>query len=174
MFFQPILILISLMNKLYVCIGIFLSLAASRFIPHPPNFTSLIALSFYVPALLGIVYLPIVILSFAITDIFLGFHNTMFFTWGSVIIISYLANFFSKSILNRFTGAIVGAIIFYLISNFGVWVSGMYENNLSGLLTSYVMAVPFFGYTLISTIIFSFIIEICYHLIKVLKLRSSR
>ena len=106
------------MNKLYVCIGIFLSLAASRFIPHPPNFTSLIALSFYVPALIGIVYMPIVILSFAITDIFLGFHDTMFFTWGSVIIISYLANFFSKSILNRFTGAIVGAIIFVLIGAF--------------------------------------------------------
>ena len=39
-------------------IGIFLLLAASRFIPHPPNFTSLLALSFYVPALLGIRYLP--------------------------------------------------------------------------------------------------------------------
>ena len=32
-----------------IFIGIFTSLAASRFIPHPPNFTSLLALSFYVP-----------------------------------------------------------------------------------------------------------------------------
>ena len=49
------------MNYLKVSTGIFLALAASRFIPHPPNFTSLLALSFYVPALLGIRYLPALI-----------------------------------------------------------------------------------------------------------------
>ena len=57
------------MNYLKVSTGIFLVLAASRFIPHPPNFTSLLALSFYVPALLGIRYLPALIISFVITDI---------------------------------------------------------------------------------------------------------
>ena len=35
-------------------LGIFLALAVSRFVPHPPNFTSLIALSFYIPVLFGI------------------------------------------------------------------------------------------------------------------------
>ena len=64
-----------LMNYLKITIGIFLVLAASRFVPHPPNFTSLIALSFYVPAILGLRYLPVVIISFAITDIYFGFHN---------------------------------------------------------------------------------------------------
>ena len=66
------------MHYLKISIGIFLALAASRFIPHPPNFTSLLALSFYVPALLGKKYIPALILSFALTDIFLGFHNTLF------------------------------------------------------------------------------------------------
>ena len=55
------------MNYLKFTIGIFLVLAASRFIPHPPNFTSLIALSFYVPAFLGIRYIPALIFSFVIT-----------------------------------------------------------------------------------------------------------
>ena len=41
------------MNYLKITLGIFIVLAASRFIPHPPNFTSLIALSFYVPLFLG-------------------------------------------------------------------------------------------------------------------------
>ena len=50
------------------CVGIFLALAISRFVPHPPNFTSLLALSFYVPALLGIRYLPILIFCFFLTD----------------------------------------------------------------------------------------------------------
>ena len=49
------------MNYLKISVGIFLTLAASRFIPHPPNFTSLIALSFYVPVLLGLRFLPVLL-----------------------------------------------------------------------------------------------------------------
>ena len=52
------------MDYLKISIGIFVLLAVSRFIPHPPNFTNLIALSFYVPALLGINYLPVLLISF--------------------------------------------------------------------------------------------------------------
>ena len=75
------------MKYLNISIGIFIALAASRFVPHPPNFTSLIALSFYVPILFGKRYLLIVILAFAITDLYFGFHNTLLFTWFSVLII---------------------------------------------------------------------------------------
>ena len=42
------------MNYFKISLGIFIALAASRFVPHPPNFTSLLALSFYVPAILGL------------------------------------------------------------------------------------------------------------------------
>ena len=42
------------MNYFKISFGIFIALAASRFVPHPPNFTSLMALSFYIPALLGV------------------------------------------------------------------------------------------------------------------------
>ena len=51
------------MNYLKISLGIFVALAASRFIPHPPNFTSLLALSFYVPAILGIRYLPVLLIN---------------------------------------------------------------------------------------------------------------
>ena len=84
------------MNYLKISLGIFVSLAASRFITHPPNFTSLIALSFYIPALLGLRYLPILILSFIITDLFIGFHGVTLFTWGSVVIIGL----FSKNLMS--------------------------------------------------------------------------
>ena len=73
------------MNYLKISVGIFVALAASRFIPHPPNFTSLLALSFYVPAILGRKFIPVLILSFIFTDIFIGFHNSILFTWGSVL-----------------------------------------------------------------------------------------
>ena len=147
------------MNYLKISIGIFIALAASRFIPHPPNFTSLIALSFYIPAFLGFRYLPVLILSFALTDIFLGFHNVLLFTWGSVIFIAIISKYFKSSILYRILGASTGAVCFYLITNFGVWSMGSYGYSLSGLILSYTLALPFFGYTLISTLISSAIIE---------------
>ncbi len=145
---------------------ILITLAISRFIPHPPNFTSLIALGFYVPALLGITYIPIVVLSFAITDIFFGFHNTIFFTWGSVLLIGYLSRYFNETLLFRFGGVLLSALIFYLVSNFGVWITGVHGESLNNLAQTYTLALPFFGYTLISTLFFSFIIEIAYKLFK--------
>jgi hypothetical protein len=148
------------MNYLKVSTGIFLVLAASRFIPHPPNFTSLMALSFYVPALLGVRYLPALILSFLITDLFIGFHGVSLFTWGSVILIGLSAKFFLKSKLTRIMGALIGSIFFFVITNFGVWSLGSYGYTIEGLMACYVLALPFFGNTLVSTIIFSAIIEV--------------
>ena len=150
------------MNYLKVFLGIFVALAASRFIPHPPNFTSLLALAFYVPALLGIRYLPALIISFVITDLFIGFHSVMFFTWGSVVVVALISRYFLSSLSKRILGSIFGARIFFIMANFGVWSTGTYGYNINGLLQCYLLAIPFFGYTLISTFIFSAIIETVY------------
>ena len=147
------------MNYLKISFGIFAALAASRFIPHPPNFTSLLALSFYVPAVLGIRFLPALIISFFITDLIIGFHGVTLFTWGSVILIGYMSKFFTKNITRRFSGALLGAFIFYVVTKFGVWSLGGYGYNIEGLISCYILALPFFGYTLVSTILFSAIIE---------------
>ena len=151
------------MNYLKVSICIFFALAASRFIPHPPNFTTLLALSFYIPALLGARYLPILIISFAITDFFIGFHSTTFFTWGSVVFIGLLSQYFVNNLMSRMGGALIGACLFYLITNFGVWSLGGFGYTLEGLIICYTLAIPFFGYSIISTIIFSAIIELYLH-----------
>ena len=154
-------------KELKIFLGIFVVLAASRFIPHPPNFTSLIALSFYVPVFFGLRFIPLVVLSFLITDIFIGYHNTLFFTWGSVIVVGLISKYLFSSILKRLSGAFLGAVIFFLITNFGVWTNGMYGYSFQGLINSYIMGLPFFGYTLISTLVFSTIIETLYKIGKI-------
>ena len=161
------------MSYFKISFGIFLALAASRFVPHPPNFTSLLALSFYVPAFFGKKYIPALILSFALTDIFLGFHNTLFFTWGSVILIGYISSYFSHHTLKRIFGAITGVILFFIITNFGVWSSSgsLYDQNLNGLILCYTLALPFLLNSLISTIIFSLVIE---GLLKVYYIKSLK
>ena len=150
------------MYYLKTSIGIFLALAASRFIPHPPNFTSLLALSFYVPALLGVRFVPSLIIGFIVTDLIIGFHNVTLFTWGSVIFIGLISKFFVRNIKMRIFGTLLGALIFYIVTNFGVWSLGTYGYSLQGLITSYILAIPFFWGTLSSTIIYAIIIEFAY------------
>lgn len=157
------------MNYLKFSFGIFIALAASRFIPHPPNFTSLLALSFYVPALLGVRYLPVLLTSFMLTDLFIGFHGVTLFTWGSVIFIGLGSKFFIKNIYSRIAGSLLGATLFFIITNFGVWSLGSYGYTLVGLMTSYTLAIPFFAYSLISTFVFAGIIESVYRFILIKK-----
>ena len=156
------------MNYLKIAIGVLLALSASRFIPHPPNFTSLIALSFYVPAILGIKFIPALLIGFLITDLIIGFHSVTFFTWGSVIIIGLMSKFFLLNISSRLLGALLGALLFFVITNFGVWSLGGYGYSLQGLISCYILGIPFFGNTLLSTFIFSSLIEIILN-IKIIK-----
>ena len=149
------------MSYLKFTIGIFIILAASRLIPHPPNFTSLIALSFYVPLIFGKIYIPVVLLSFVITDIIIGFHGTLFFTWGSVVLIGIFSKFFISADLKfRLIGVVSACFVFFVISNFGVWLSGGYGYSFAGLLECYFLALPFFSNTLLSTVFYALLIEI--------------
>ena len=150
------------MNYFKITLGILLCLSVSRLIPHPPNFTSLIALSFYVPTLLGIRYLPALIICFIITDLIIGFHSLTLFTWGSVIIIGLISKFFNKSIYYRILGTLTGACLFFILTNFGVWMLGSYGYSFNGLISCYIFAIPFFGNTVISTIIYALLIEAVY------------
>ena len=154
------------MNHLKISLGIILVLAASRFIPHPPNFTSVLALSFYVPILFGRKYLTVLLLGFVLTDIVIGFHQLLFFTWGSVLLIGCIAKIFKNNFKLRILGNLVGAILFFLLTNFGVWLTGNYEFSYEGLKLCYVLAIPFFTNTIISTIIYGLVIEVLYSIYK--------
>ena len=154
------------MHYLKISVGIFLALAASRFIPHPPNFTSLIALSFYIPLVFGVKFIPILIFCFVVSDIFIGFHSTTFFTWGSVLIIGLVTKFFKNNIFLRLIGAVSASLIFFIFTNFGVWVLGSYGYSYEGLITCYIAAIPFYTNTLLSTLVYSAIIEIILYFYK--------
>ena len=162
------------MNYLKISLGVFVVLASSRFIPHPPNFTSLIALSFYVPVIFGIKFIPIVLLSFFITDLFIGMHSITLFTWGSVLLIGVLSRFFFKTLILRILGAISGTFIFFIFSNFGVWLLGGYTYNFEGFVECYVAALPFYGNTLISTLMYSSIIEIIHKFLPSKKIATIK
>ena len=103
----------------------------------------------------------------------LGFHSIMPFTFGSIILIGLISNYFNKSIIYRIMGALIGALIFFIITNFGVWTLGSYGYDLNGIVLCYTLALPFFAYSIISTIIFSVVIETVLKF-KFIKLKNKK
>ncbi len=76
------------------------------------------------------------------------------------------SKFFVTSVLSRLGGALFGACIFFLVTNFGVWSTGSYGYNIEGFIACYTLALPFFAYSAISTLIFSVVIETIYKFAK--------
>jgi hypothetical protein len=85
-----------------------------------------------------------------------------------------ISKFFTNSMLMRICGPLFGALIFFIISNFGVWIQGVYGYSVEGLIACYVLAIPFFQYTVISTIIFSFIIEVACRLLTIRVFKTEK
>lgn len=150
-------------------VSLILILSFSRTIPHPPNFTPLLAVGifsgFYFKKFFLSVF--IVLLSMFIGDLYLGFHNTMIFTYLALTVavgIGLLIKQFKT--FEIFFSGIFSSICFFLITNFGAWITlEMYEKNMEGLVSSYIMAIPFFHNTLISTFLYLFLIKIIFELL---------
>ena len=139
-----------------------------RIIPHAPNFTPVAAI-----ALFGAVLLPnrrlALIMPLAlimISDLFIGLHDIVIFTWGSVVIISLIGlglrigmGFFNAFKSRKSTtvlfGSLASAVAFYLVTNFGVWAAGWYPPTPQGLLQCYVAGIPFFRNFLAGTLVYS-------------------
>jgi len=131
-------------------------LTTSRLIPHEPNFTPIFSVS-----VLGFLFfenvitrVSLVLLSMFLSDIFLGFHSSMFFVYISIVLIIILSS--QKSYLIM---VLLAPIVFFIISNFGVWLnSDIYSKNINGLLECYIMAIPFLKNLFISTFFYTIII----------------
>lgn len=146
----------------FFSISLILVLVFSRLIPHPPNFTPIISVALMSGLLFKKINVSFLILLMAmlISDVFIGFYENMIFVYLSLAIITYVSYQIALKInfINLFLFSTLSALIFYFISNFGVWLQGnFYEKNLTGLFQCYIFAIPFFKNTLISTIFFTYL-----------------
>ena len=148
-------------------ISLILILAFARLIPHPPNFTPIIAVAIISSYFFKNINLSILTLLVAmlISDLFIGFYENMIFVYASLLLTTFVFHKINKKInfKNLFIYGFAGSLIFFLFSNFGVWALGnpgaydiAYEKSLSGLIQCYILAIPFFGNTFLSTVIFSY------------------
>jgi uncharacterized membrane protein len=145
---------------------LFLILAVTvRFVPHVWNFTLVGAALLYFGAHRPRKQMWIAVAALAASDIVLTrfvngfpisletFSSTLYYALA-VLIGSLLKE--NKEIPRVVGASLAGSVTFFLLSNFGTWVSyDMYPHTVSGLLTCYAMAVPFFRNTLVSDLVFS-------------------
>ena len=158
---------INILKKEIFPISLILILAFARLIPHPPNFTPVIAVALISGYFFKNINLSLLILLVAmlLSDLFIGFYENMIFVYASLLLITFVFHKISKKInfKNLFIYCFAGSLIFFIVSNFGVWILGSpgvldvaYERNLSGLVECYILAIPFFGNTFLSTLIFAY------------------
>lgn len=139
---------------LIIVAGVLLRLA-----PHEPNVAPISALALFGGAYLSKKYaliLPLIVM--IISDLFLGFHATIGWVYGSFILIGCIGLVLRKY---KHTHTIIlsslsASLLFYLITNFGVWISGnMYPHNGAGLMESYAMGLPFLKNTVLGDLFYT-------------------
>ena len=141
-----------------------------RLIPHVPNIVPIAAIVIFAGAYLDkriVPWLPLAIM--ALSDLIIGVHQTMFFTWGAFILIGFMATRLkdNRTMLNMFGGTVLAAIAFFIISNFGAWlVMKEYPLTANGLFVCYVRAIPFFRNALVSNVVFIFVFSGVYEFAK--------
>ncbi len=156
--------LINILKKEIFPISLILILVFARFIPHPPNFTPILAVGIFAGFYFKnfILSFFIVVFSMFLGDLYLGFHNTMFFTY-SALAVAVISGYFIKKFkfTEIFLSGLISSLSFFVITNFGAWLTlAMYDKNLAGLMNAYILAIPFFHNTLISTFLYLIIFKL--------------
>jgi len=132
-----------------------------RFLPHAPNFTPIAAIAIFGGVYLNkkmALFLSLIIM--AISDIFIGYYEfgLMVFVYGSFLC-CVLLGFWLKKHKKWYTiggSAILSALLFFLITNFAVFVlTSWYPKTVYGLVQCYIMALPFFKNTLLGNLFFT-------------------
>jgi hypothetical protein len=141
---------------------------SARFLPHAPNFSPVLAIALFGGVYLRrsqVLWVPLALM--ILTDIILGPHVTMPFTWASVIIAGLIGLWVKKApgVLRIFGGSVACAVIFFLVTNFGCWLTA-YPLTMAGLVECFTLAVPFFRMSIVSTLMYAFVLFGVYELVS--------
>ncbi len=145
--------------RFLVLCGMIAAATFTRFIPHLPNFTAIGAM-----ALFGGAYFTNKKLAFAIpliamflTDLILGYHSTIaavYISFALMVVIGMMIN--KKNITSITTASVAATVLFFLITNFAFWMTGvLYPVTWTGLTECYIAALPFFGYNLLGNLFYA-------------------
>ena len=147
-------------SRLFVLLGLIVSVSVFRLLPHAPNFTPVIAVAIFAGAQFADrrMALLVPLLAMLVADLFLGLHATLVFVYGALALIVLLGGWLRRKLTagRALLGAVSGSVLFFVISNFGAWLTmpQLYARSLDGLITAYVAAIPFYQNSLAATLLF--------------------
>lgn len=143
--------------------------AATRLFPHPPNVACIGALGLFAGCYLSgkrAFFIPLAAL--LLSDIAghvlgisgMGFYHpvTMLAVYAGVALsvpVGRLLASRESLWIKAPAGSLIASTAFFVVSNFGVWISGWYTLSIGGLIACYVNAIPFYGYTIVGDLAFT-------------------
>lgn len=146
-------------QRWWLVYGLMLLGIVSRIVPHPWNATPVMAIALFAGTYLEkrwAMLLPLAIV--AVSDLLIGWHNTVPFTWGAFLLTGIIAWWVRQrpGALRILYGALAGSVAFFVITNFGVWlVGGLYPPTAEGFWQCYVAAIPFFRNSLLGDLVWT-------------------
>ena len=172
-------------NKQFGVIILLILLATlSRLIEHHLNFVQISAIILFGAAHFKEKWQVFLVPFFAtlISDILIsGWYFNIWIYASYFLIILFGIKLYSQkiSVSNMLGGAVGESLIFFILSNFGVWIGGtMYPVNFDGLLSCYINAIPFYHNTLGSNLFYAAILFGFYDILQtkftVLKLQHIK
>ena len=149
------------MTRLIALLSAIAAAAALRLVPHPPNFSPIDAMALFSGAYLarrGAIAFAAPLAALLLSDLVLGFYHGMATVYFAVALIVLLGSFTLRrvSVLRVGGAALASSILFFVVTNFGMWLSsGIYPRTLAGLEACYVAAIPFFQNTVVGDLFYA-------------------
>jgi uncharacterized protein DUF6580 len=150
-------------------VGVIGVAALLRILPHPWNFTPIAAMALFSGAHFRtrIAAFTIPLAALFISDLFLGFYSTMGVTYMAfaLIVMIGMSLHGNRTGLKILAASVVSSVLFFLVSNFGVWLfDHLYSRNGQGLLACYMAALPFFQGTLVGDAAYTALLFGAFHI----------
>jgi len=147
-------------KRALILTAVVVAAGCTRLVPHPWNVTPIGAMALFGGAHFADKRLAVLIpfAALLLGDIVTGFHILMPFVYGSFALYIALGMGLRRRIsILRVSGAVgAGGLLFFLVTNFGVWwLLGTYPPTWGGLITCYAAGLPYLGSTIVGDVIFS-------------------
>jgi hypothetical protein len=150
------------MNKIrfFILSGIILTAVLSKFLPHPTNFAPIGAIALFGGAQFTNRWVGFAVpfTALLIGDLITGLHTLIPFVYGCFALNVCLGWWVrgQSRIPSIIGAALLGSTIFFLVTNFGVWLLlGTFEATGRGLLQCYAAGLPFFLNTILGDLFYT-------------------
>ena len=124
-------------------------LALGRLIPHPPNFTPILAAAIVAPYIINNKWVSIAVplTAMLIADLFIGFHSYILWVYGAIALstlFSFALKKFGRMYIQLGIMAVLSSLIFFVVTNLLFGLYGIFiQKHLMALFYVMQLVCPF-------------------------------